>query len=127
MRALDLAKKPPITCSPDTPLKDALKIMKDNNVGSVLIVSGGKLVGIFTERDLVKALLEGAKLDDPINKYMNPSPVVAKEDEGLESVVRKMLNEGFRHLPVVDSEGHVLGVISIKDVAEALYEGCNPP
>ncbi|UXD21629.1 signal transduction protein [Ignicoccus pacificus DSM 13166] len=127
MRAADLIKRPPISCFPSTSLKEVIKIMRNNNVGSVMIVDGGKLLGIFTERDLVKALDEGAKLEEPISKYMNPSPITAKADESLESVVRKMLNNGLRHIPVVDSEGNVLGVISIKDIVETLYEGCNPP
>jgi CBS domain-containing protein len=101
--------------------------MRKYNVGSVLVVEGSRLVGIFTERDLVRALDEGASLDEPLSKHMSSPPVTANEDESLESVVRKMLNEGLRHIPVVKVEGAPLGVISIKDVVEYLYEGCNPP
>jgi len=102
-------------------------MMHNNNVGSILITEGGRLRGIFTERDLVRAVLNGASLNDPISKHMNPNPITVNRDESLESVIRKMLENGLRHLPVVDTMGYVKGIISIKDVAEVLYEGCNPP
>ncbi len=127
MKVLDLVKRPPITCEPGCPLSNALKLMHENNVGSVLITEGGRIRGIFTERDLVRAVLEGAKLDDPVSKYMNPNPIKVYSDESLESAIRKMLEHGLRHLPVIDSTGYVKGIISIKDIAEVLYEGCNPP
>ncbi len=126
MEISSLISREPVTCSPDTPLKEVIKLMRRNDVGSVVVVQGGRLVGIFTERDLVRALDEGASLDEPVSKYMTAEPLVARPEESVEGALNKMLARGVRHLPVVTSDRRVIGVLSIKDLVEALMEGAGP-
>lgn len=100
--------------------------MRAHNVGSVLILNGDELVGIFTERDLVRAFDEGAKPEDLVSDFMTRNPIVVNPEESLESALQKMLAHGIRHLPVVSPEGRVLGVVSLRDVVEALLAQQTP-
>ncbi|ALU11362.1 histidine kinase [Ignicoccus islandicus DSM 13165] len=112
-----------VSCEPNCKIEKAIKLMAKNDVGSV-VVERGRLVGIFTERDLVKALSKGVSLEAPIREVMSRDPIVALKDESLESIVHKMLERGVRHIPIVDSEGRPIGVISLKDVVRKLYIDC---
>ena len=113
-----------VSCDPNCTLEEAVKLMAENDVGSVVVNERGRLVGIFTERDLVKALSRQIPLSTPIREVMSPNPVVALKDESLESVLHKMLERGIRHVPIVDSDGHPIGMISIKDIVRKLYVDC---
>jgi CBS domain-containing protein len=122
----ELISREPVVCEPETPLRDVIKLMRANDVGSVIVLDGGRVVGIFTERDLVRALDDGASLEDPVRKYMTRDPIVAHPEESVESALSKMLVHGIRHLPVVTGDGKLVGVVSIRDLVEALMEGLAP-
>ncbi len=122
LNLLELVNKEPITCSPEDPLKRVVDLMAANDIGSVVVTKGGKVVGIFTERDLVKAMSSGASLDEPVSKYMTKDIIFANPNESVENALAKMLRYGIRHLPVVDEGKRLLGVVSIKDLVEALFE-----
>ncbi len=122
MNLLELVSKEPVTCSPKDTLKHVAELMAKNDVGSVVVTEGGKVVGIFTERDLVKAISSGAKLDEPVSKYMTEDLIFANPNESVESALTKMLRYGIRHLPIVDEDKRLLGVVSIRDLVEALSE-----
>ncbi len=125
MRALSLAKEGQVvSCEPNCTLREAVQLMARNDVGSVIVTERGRVVGIFTERDLVQAMAQGASLSDEVRKYMSPHPIVALKDESLESVLHKMLERGVRHIPILDSDGKPLGVISIRDVMRKLIVDC---
>ena len=112
------SKKPPLTYSENDKVLTAVKAMSKDNFGSVIIVDKQKKVlGIVTERDLMRKLL---------NNSMNPkttklkdimtSPVkVADKDDQLTSWLRQMSNERFRHVPVVDKSGKLINVMSQGD------------
>ncbi|NPA84451.1 MAG: CBS domain-containing protein [Crenarchaeota archaeon] len=126
MRLGDLLYREPVTCSPETSLKEAVHLMRLNDVGSVVVVRGGKAVGIFTERDLVRAVDEGADMGRPVSEFMTPDLVVAHPEESVESALQKMLRHGIRHLPVVTPDMKVIGVLSIRDLVEAMLEEATP-
>ncbi len=106
-----------VTVSPSTSIRDAVKAMYSRKVGSVLVVDEeGKLVGIFTERDLVKVVAEGKPLDAPISEAMSRDLVVAKEGDSITAIAHKMLEKWIRHIPVVNEEGKPIGILSIRDV-----------
>ena len=126
MRLLDLVRKEPVTCDPNTPLKEVVRLMNEKGVGSVVVTRGDTVLGIFTERDLVKAIDSGTSLDEPVARYMTEEPVTAHPEESLESALQKMLAKGIRHLPVVTSDKRLLGVVSIKDLVEAMLEASAP-
>ncbi len=105
-----------VTLPPTASVKEAVKLMRDKNIGSVMVVEGGRLVGIFTERDLVKLVAAGTGLEKPIADVMTRNPVTVKPDDPLVVAVAKMVEHNIRHLPVVDEKGTPLGMLSVRDV-----------
>lgn len=100
-----------------TTLCDAVDAMKQRGVGSVLVTEGGKLVGIFTERDLLNRVagcrleLDKVKLSDVMTKDVK----TAKPTDKILDSMRRMSQGHFRHLPVVDEEGNLCGLLSQGD------------
>ncbi len=109
-----------VTLSPGETVEKAVKVMHENNIGSVLIVDAGRLVGIFTERDLLAMVSRGAPLDKPLSDVMTRNVVTVKPDDPIVKVVCKMLEHNIRHVPVVDDKGAPLGMISARDVLRNL-------
>ncbi len=106
-----------VTVPPSTSVRDAAKKMFERKVGSVLVVGDdGKLLGIFTERDLVKVVAEGKPLDAPVSEVMSRDLIVAKEGDSIASVANRMLEKWIRHMPVIDDSGRPIGIVSIRDV-----------
>jgi CBS domain-containing protein len=104
---------------PSTTVGEALSLMAQNRIGSALIMEGGKLIGIFTERDTVRAISQSH--DAPtheISSWMTPAPKTVDPDTDVDDALKTMLDHGFRHLPVVE-RGEVIGMISMRDLAAA--------
>jgi CBS domain-containing protein len=105
------------TVGPEDTVGEAVAVMAQNRVGSVLVMDGGRLLGIFTERDTVRAL--SLSYDAPrheIVSWMTRDPKTVGPDVDSEEALRTMLDNGFRHLPVVENE-KVIGVVSMRDLA----------
>ena len=108
--------------TPDTTVKDAVKLMVKSNVGSILIVENDKLVGIFTERDLMKMIAEDKPVYTAIRDVMTKDPVSLKPDDPLSKAALLMSERGFRHVPIVDEEGNLVGIVSSRDISRVFYE-----
>jgi CBS domain-containing protein len=116
----DLVRRAPVTASPMVSVEEAIRLMHKEGVGSVVIVSPeGKVLGIFTERDLVKLVGEGKPLTSKIGDVMTRDPVTVFEDDTITKAVTIMAERRIRHLPVTDREGRLKGVISARDIATA--------
>jgi CBS domain-containing protein len=105
------------TVSPSTTVGEAVALMAQHRVGSMLVMEGTKLDGIFTERDTVRAISQSH--DAPshaVSSWMTREPVTVGPDVPVEEALRTMLDKGFRHLPVVQ-DGDVIGIVSIRDLA----------
>jgi CBS domain-containing protein len=103
-----------------TTLQEACQAMRDRKASSVTVSEDGYLVGILTERDIVKAVAEGIDTTiSHVRDYMTRSPVAATPDMSVEEAVQIMIEHGFRHLPVVDGERELKGIVSIRDLARA--------
>lgn len=124
--------RPPVSVARDTDVGAAVQLMQRKAVGCLLVVEGGRLEGIFTERDLLRKVLARGPIGsftDPISQVMTPDPVVAHVDEPLAVLLSRMYNGGFRRIPLLDADDEILGTISIKRVvgfladqfAEAVY------
>lgn len=112
-----LINKSPLKVPVGTKTLDAVKLMAQNNIGSVIIVNGDKPVGIFTERDLLKAVAKGEDLNKPVEKLGTYGKLITiREDEPLSNAARLMHQYGIRHLVVVDGKDKVVGIISIRDI-----------
>ena len=114
---------PPLQVGPQQAVGDAVELMRREQVGCVLICSGRKLVGIFTERDLLRRVLAvGKPLTLPVSECMTPDPVVVHPKDPISAAVRKMEEGGYRHLPVVDEAGRPSGILSVKRIVHYLVE-----
>jgi CBS domain-containing protein len=109
-------------CGPELSLLEAASTMIAEGIGSLGVVDNGRLVGIFTERDALRALADGA---DPnaatVEAWMTIEPDAVTPDVDVEEVADWLLGSGYRHIPVVEGDT-LLGVVSIKDVLWALKE-----
>jgi CBS domain-containing protein len=114
---------PPRQVSPDQTVAEAIALMRHEAVGCVLVCNGSRLVGIFTERDLMRRVLAAGKaLSLPISDFMTPNPVVVHPKEPVGAAVHRMEEGGYRHLPVVDEAGRPIGVLSVKRIVHYLVE-----
>jgi CBS domain-containing protein len=106
------------TCSPDASVSNVATIMRDRNIGNVLVVKDGKLHGIVTDRDLTLQALTGEDnpLQLPISQFMSTRVVTGDAEWSLEQAARVMARHQVRRLPIVKS-GQLVGIISLGDVA----------
>lgn len=111
------------TLSPGTTVRDAARMMARRRIGAVMIVQENRLVGIFSERDMIGRVV--AKSLDPdttlLDSVMTPNPTTIAPDESPEAALDLMRENGFRHLPVVQ-EGKLVGMVSIRDLYKAVKE-----
>jgi CBS domain-containing protein len=106
-----------ITVEPSTSVAAAVTVMGMQGVGAVLVMEQGRLEGIFTERDLVRALSHDiGAASQPVTQWMTPNPVTVGPETSVERALEIMLAGNFRHLPVTDGQ-QVVGVVSIRDVS----------
>ena len=108
-----------VTLSSEASVGDAAKVMVRGGFGSVVVVQGRMLLGILTERDVLRAAAaEDDRRAAPVERWMTPEPETALPDLDTEEAVSLMLSRGFRHLPVVQ-DGELLGMVSLRDVLSA--------
>lgn len=106
--------------APDSMVYDALKLMAEQEVGALLVLEAGKLVGIISERDYArKVILKGkSSLDTPVREIMTPRVVFVRPEYTVEECMALMTEKRVRHLPVLIGE-QVVGVVSIGDLVKA--------
>ena len=112
-----------ISIAPEASVKEALALFVEHNIGSLPVVdASGKLVGIFTERDVLRLAGESVDLDATyVRDVMTANPVTIAAEGDVVDAARVMSDRRIRHLPVVEGE-NILGVIGIRDVLGALVE-----
>jgi len=105
---------------PTTTVAEAATVMGTRQVGSALVMEGQSLLGIFTERDVLRAV--GSDFDaehHPVSEFMTRDPSTVAPDEEAHGALSSMLAFGFRHLPVVEG-GAVVGIVSMRDLTRDL-------
>lgn len=113
---------PPWHVRPDQTVTQVVAHMREKSVGCVLVCEEGQVVGIFTERDLLRRVLApGHSLDTPVSEFMTADPVTVHPKDSIGAAVRLMEEGGYRHLPVVD-RGKPVGVLSVKRIVHYLVE-----
>ncbi|MDE3024429.1 MAG: CBS domain-containing protein [Acidobacteriota bacterium] len=111
-----------VTARPDQSAAEAIRTMLDAGVGSVLVVEGPELVGIFTERDVLRLAGAGASFGTVLLRdVMTPGPLSVSSDVTILDAAQMMGARNLRHLPVVEG-GNLVGVVSIRDVLGFLAE-----
>jgi len=114
-----------VAVSPYTPLSQAIEAMKNDEGGCVIVSDDGRVVGIFTERDLLnKVLGEEVDLDSPISAWMQPAVETLSSEATIGDAVCLMNEKSFRNIPLV-KKGELVGSISVFDIITYLAE-CYP-
>jgi CBS domain-containing protein len=115
IRALD--PRPAVMIDEETPIAEAIRLMLEHRIGALLVMRGGKAVGIFTERDvLLRVASPGADQSAPVKGVMTPDPESLGLDDGIAFALNRMIIGGFRHVPIVDDAGTARAVLSLREV-----------
>lgn len=110
----------PVTASPETSVARSLELMRDEKIGCLLITENEKLLGIFTERDIIRRIV-GKNLshdDVDVGDYMTDDPDTLTMDSPLAFALNYMLVGGYRHVPIVNDDNSVVACLSIKDIVK---------
>ncbi len=110
----------PITITGETSIAECLQLMQEERIGCLLITEDDKLVGIFTERDIIRRIVGKNLSHDEIDvqDYMTPDPDILKVDAPLAFALNYMVLGGYRHVPIVDEDSKPLACLSIKDIVK---------
>ena len=115
----DVMTKDVVTLSSDSTVSDAAQMMVRGGFGSVVVVHGRMLLGILTERDVLRAAASEEDLRSAsVERWMTPNPDTSEPNLDTEEAVGLMLSRGYRHLPVV-VDGDLVGMVSLRDVLSA--------
>lgn len=104
---------------PETTLGDAAQVLISRSIGALAVVDGRRVIGILTDRDVVRAVSEGARLEDQVTTWMTDSPDTVPPEVSVAEAADWLLETGYRHLPVTIGE-ELLGIVDIRDVLWAL-------
>jgi CBS domain-containing protein len=108
-----------VSIPPTATIAEAATVMGGRRVGSALVMEGDQLLGIFTERDTVRALSQDFDAPGhPVSHWMTKDPMCVGPDTSVDHALELMLQRGFRHLPVTDA-GRVVGMVSIRDLSRS--------
>ncbi len=112
----------PVTVEADTPVGEVLRMLVNENIGSLIVVQNDEPTGIFSERDaLMKLNVEAAALSErPVREFMTPAPETLVESAKLVFALQRMDVGGYRHLPIVDDDGKLTGIVSVRDILRYL-------
>lgn len=114
-----------LTVEAVVPVVEVAQRMADRNVGAVLVLEDGRLAGIMTERDLLRAVARGLTEETVVSDCMTADPDTIAPDDTIEHAAVLMIHGGYRHLPVVDGAA-VVGVLSIRDLVSVVIEDSAP-
>ena len=122
MKVSEIMSKTLCIVEPEATVGEAATLMGGRSVGSVLVCEGDHLVGILTERDIVRALSSTHDAPGrPVVEWMTKDPHTIDPETEVRTALRAMVDAGFRHLPVVDGD-RVVGMVSIRDVAGSMAD-----
>jgi CBS domain-containing protein len=125
MKVSEIMTKNPRTVSPDTPVSEAARVMKEEDVGLVPVVervggaeTRGRLVGVLTDRDItVRHVAEGRTGDAPVSEVMSGGVRTCSPDDSVDDAMDLMGREQIRRIPIVDERGALVGVVAQADLA----------
>jgi CBS domain-containing protein len=108
---------------PEASVADASEALVADGVGSLGVISDRRLVGIITERDVVRSIADGADPEtEVVSDWMSDAPDTFSPDVDVEEAAAWLLEVGYRHMPVME-EGELLGIVSIRDILWAITSG----
>ena len=111
-----------VTAKPNITVKDAVRTLHEKHVGSIVITDNNqKCVGIFTERDAIRIIANEVPLDTTIDQVMTKNVATIGEEASLEEARRLVISHGIRHLPVVNRNGELTGLLSVRKLLDELF------
>jgi CBS domain-containing protein len=124
MKISEIMSKNPRTVSPDTPVSDAARVMKEDDIGLVPVVeriggaeTRGRLIGVVTDRDIaIRLVAEGRSSDGPVSDVMSGGVKTCSPDDSVGDAMELMGREQVRRIPIVDERGSLVGVVSQADL-----------
>ena len=121
MMTRDLMLKDVVTTYGNVPVKEAIELLFKRHIGSIVVVDDEqKCIGIFTERDAIRIVAQNVPLDAPIEKIMTKNPFTVNEDSTFEEAKSIIKSAKIRHLPVIDKNGKLVGLISVRNMLDEL-------
>src|SRR6187551_3845680 len=115
MQLADLMATDVLTVSPDTTIADAARRMIARETGAAVVVQNDDLVGLISERDLMRAIPDACSPETPVSERMSRHVMTAAPETSVPEAMAIMIEGRFRHLPVV-AGGRVLGIVSMRDL-----------
>ena len=112
----------PHCVAPEDSVRKVVKLLQEECTGAAMVCRDGKLIGVFTERDFLKHLADGANLDQPVGEVMVQNPVTLRAADTVARAIGLMSAGGFRRLPIVDPTGKLLGVVKVSGILHYLVE-----
>ena len=119
-----LKPRKPFSVGPDAPVGEVLKTMVDRGIGCMVVVEGGRLLGLFSERDaLMRVNVDAVRMASrPVSEVMTVNPATLRSRDKIAYALHRMNVGGFRHIPILDDDDKLVGVISIRDILRYLTE-----
>jgi CBS domain-containing protein len=114
--------RPVPSVDPELTTRQVLQRMKKLADGSAVVCENGRLVGIFTERDALKVMARAESLDAPIKTYMSANPTTVLDSDTIMTAIEKMSAGGFRRMPIIDDEGHPVGMLGVAGILHYLVQ-----
>jgi CBS domain-containing protein len=122
LKVKDLMCKKVITAKQDQSVQQAVQLLSDRHVGSVVVIDDEeKCVGIFTERDAIRLMANRSSTDTPLGRSMSRHVVTVSVDASFDEAKRLMFSHNIRHLPVTDDEGKLVGLFSLRAFLDEIH------
>lgn len=114
----------PVAVEPSTPIADAIRLLQAQQASALLVCDDDRLVGVFTERDVLHLLAERADLNQPIRDVMSGEPVTVNDSSTVGEAISRMSAGGYRHLPIVSSirPSEATGMVDVRGIMRYLVE-----
>ncbi|MGH2692584.1 MAG: CBS domain-containing protein [Actinomycetota bacterium] len=126
MKISEIMTEAAVVDSPNDTLGEAARKMWEQQTGSLLVLEGDQLLGIVTERDVLKAVATGTPMDTPVSAVMTKDLITVEPNAKLREAAAIMTEKWIRHLPVLDS-GKLVGIVSQRDLSGVLAGALNEP
>ncbi len=124
----DVMRTEVIDVAPEDTLGEVAERLSAVNVGAVVVKDYGRLIGILTERDMLKAMAARVHTSDArVREWMTEDPLTATAEMDVEDAAQVMLQHNFRHLPILDESGAVVGLVSLRRVVAATQAAAHNP
>jgi CBS domain-containing protein len=121
MMTRDLMLKDVVTLNGNVSVKEAVELLFKRHIGSVVVVDAEqRCVGIFTERDAIRIIAQDVPLSAPLEKIMTKNPFTVNEDSTFEEAKNIIVTHKIRHLPVINTNGKLVGLISVRKILDEL-------